>query len=240
MQGLLSDAMPQEPMPPEEAGMAPQEAMSDVDMAVEGAMAGGEMEDMGFGAEMASPEEEALLQRIMDEIEKAMHGNASQNVTEVIKSIPEKSEAIAKASENLIMGSFSGAARKGLAPTADVYLAENGVVQETVEMVFEMAEAMGEVDVNDDETLSASYLLTLKLVGEVMLGAQDPEIRESAQEYLAELELGMPVSPSDYAEEGEIPMGAQGMGMEQQMAQGQPQAPSEPPMPPMGPPQGMI
>lgn len=240
MQGLLSDAMPQEPLPPEAGGMVPQGGMSDVDMAVEGALAGGEMEDMGFGAEMASPEEEALLQKIMDEIEKAMHGDASQNVSQVLKTIPEKAEAIARTAENLIMGSFSGAARNGLAPNADVYLAENGVVQETVELVFEMAEAMGQVNMNDDETLSAAYFLTLKGIGEIMLGAQDPEIRESAQEYLAELELGVPVNPSDYAEEGEVPMSAQGMGMEQQMAQGQPQAPSEAPLPPMGPPQGMI
>ena len=237
--GLLSDAMPMnEPMPQNTMGMGM--GMSDVDMAVEDAMMGGAMEEMGMGVEMASEEEHQTLQIIMDEIERQIHGDMSKNIEDILKSSQEPANSISLASHSLIMGSFSAANREGINANADIYLAENGVIQETVELVFEYAESMGKVAEDDEETLAAAYMDTLRRVGETMMGSEDPEIRESAQELLAEMELGMPVEPSDYMEEDEMAMMGQPTDPMAQMAQGAPQAPPEAPLPPMTPNQGMI
>lgn len=234
LQGLLGDSMPQE------QEMMPQEgAMSDVDMAVEDAMMGGGMDDMGIGVEMASEEEHQKLQIIMDGIEKEMHGKMSDQIVGMIENAPEVSTGISMAAHAVIVGSFMAANKQGIEPEPDIYLGENGVIQETVELVYEIADAMNRVGADEDAVLSAAYLDTLRRVGDTLLGSEDPEIRESAQELLAEFELGMPVEPSDYAEPNELPMQGQPTDMGSEMAQGAPQGVSGP-LPPMGPQQGMI
>lgn len=244
-QGLLSEQMPQDAQMVQEEPMAQGSemgmgaGMSDVDMAVEDAMMSGEMENMGFGAQMASEEEQARLDAIMDEIEVRVHGELSQNMVEMLESYPEPFQGISHASHSLILGSFAKAGKDGLDPTADLYFAENGVIQQTVEMVFEVAEAMGKVTENDDEVLSAAYMDTLRRVGETMLDSENPEIREGAQEFMLEMELGVPVEPEMYAEPEELAMAGQPTGMPSEMPQEAPQAPSGP-LPPMGPEQGMI
>lgn len=240
MQGLLSEAMPQDmAMAPEEAMSDSTAGMSDVDMAVNDAVMGGGMDNMGFGVEMASEEEQEKLEIIMDGIEKEMHGKMSDQIVGMIENSPDVANGISTAAHTIIVGSFMAANKQGIEPGADVYLGENGVIQETVELVYEFAEAMNRVTGNPDEVLSAAYLDTLRKVGETLLNVEDPEIRESAQELLAELELGMPVEPSDYAEAEELGMLDQAMSMEEQMAQEASQSVSGP-LPSLGPEQGMI
>lgn len=233
MQGLLGEAMPQN------ENMAPAEGMSDIDMAVNDAMMGGGMDDLGFGVEMASEEEQQKLEIIMDGIEKEMHGKMSDQIVGMIENSPDVATGISLAAHTIVTGSFMAANKQGIAPSADIYLGENGVIQETVELVYEFADAMNRVTGNPDEVLSAAYLDTLRKVGETLLNVEDPAIRESAQELLAELELGMPVEPSDYAEEGEIPMQGDAMAMGAEMAPEASQGVSGP-LPPMTPEQGMI
>lgn len=257
-QGLLSEQLPQdaqapreEPMPEESMAMGAEGEMSDVDMAVEEAMASGGMDETGFGTVMASEEEQAALNQILDEIDTRLHGAASENITGIIESSPEPFQGISQAAHSLVMGSYQLAAKEGLEPTMDMYIAENGIVQQTVEMVFEVAEAMGKVSVDDDEVLSAAYMDTLRQIGETLLGSDNPEIREGAQELMVELELGTEIGPEDYAEPSEMPQEGQPMPQDPQMAQGAsqgaseappppPQAPQQGPMPPMDPNQGMV
>lgn len=255
--GLLSEQMPQDqemveeaPMPAEQEQMPPAEGMSDVDMAVEEAMASGGMEDTGFGTVMASEEEQQRLNQILDEIDLRLHGQVSENVTGIIESQPEAFQGIAQAAHTLVLASYKKAAKDGLDPTMDMYVAENGIIQQTVEMVFEVAEAMGKVSLEDDEVLSAAYMDTLRRVGETLLNVDNPEIREGAQELMVELELDTPIGPEDYAEPSEMPQEGQPTAPGPEMAQNQSQGvsgqPAEPmaqpqgPMPPMGPDQGMV
>lgn len=257
-QGLLSEQLPQdaqapreEPMPEESMAMGAEGEMSDVDMAVEEAMASGGMDETGFGTVMASEEEQEALNQILDEIDTRLHGAASENITGIIESSPEPFQGISQAAHSLVMGSYQLAAKEGLEPTMDMYVGENGVVQQTVEMVFEVAEAMGKVSVDDDEVLSAAYMDTLRQIGETLLGSDNPEIREGAQELMVELELGTEIGPEDYAEPSEMPQEGQPMAQDPQMAQEAPQnvsetpppppqAPQQGPMPPMDPNQGMV
>jgi hypothetical protein len=197
-----------------EMGMSA-EGMSDVDMAVEEAAMMGGMEAGGFGTEMASEEEHMMLEQIMDFIEGAIHGKATQNLVAIMQEHPAPFEGIAQASHAVIVASYMKGNEAGLEQNADIYLAENGVVQETVELMWELATAANVVDENDDEMLSAAYFDTIRLVGETLLEGENPEAIASAQELLMELELDQPVDSEEYMNEMPVddPMMAQaGMG----------------------------
>lgn len=232
MQGLLGDAMPQE------ENMAPQQgAMSDVDMAVEEAAMNGDMDQIGFGVVMASEEEQQKLDAIMDDVEDKIHGDVTNEIVDSLKVSPDAFVGIAHTAHALAMGAFMKANADGLEPDLDVLIAENGVVQQTVEMVFEVAEAVGAVTMEDDEELTMAYMDTMRLVGETLLEMEDPEIVAGAQEFMAELELDTPIKTEDYAD---LPPEEAMMGQEQAMAQEQQMPQQGGGMPPMGPPQGMV
>lgn len=238
MQGLLSEAMPQEQamVPQEGAMVASTGEMSDVDMAMQDVLASGDMDQIGFGVVMASEEEQQTLEAIMDDVEDKIHGEITQNIVQVLKDNPDKFHGIAQTAHAVSMGAFMKANADGLEPSIDVLLAENGVVQQTVEMVFEVAEAIGAVTMEDDEELTMAYMDAMRLVGETLLEMEDPEIVASAQEFMAELELDMPIKTEDYAD---LPSEEAMMGQEQAMTQEQ-QMFQQGGMPPMGPMQGMV
>jgi hypothetical protein len=253
-QGLLNDAMAGAPQGPMEESpqdpMMQEQGMNDVDMAVQDAMAGGDMEQVGFGVEMASDEEHQLLAQVMDKVDNIIHGEQTDQIVKLLDSAEEPYQGIAFASHVTVVAAYLQSNKEGLEPTPDIFLAENGVIQETVEMIFEVAESMDLVSVEDEEQLNAAYMDTLRLVGETLLEGENPEIIASAQELLLELELGTPISEEDYSAETI----AQGMGgPEDPMAGMGGQSPLPPTgapaeqmpqqgggLPPMGPPQGMV
>jgi hypothetical protein len=183
-----------------EMGM-PSGGMSDVDMAVEEAAMMGGMEADGFGTEMASEEEHQKLAEIMDFIEGAIHGEVTHTLVKIMQSHPEAYEGIALASTSIIAASFMQSSKAGVEPDMDIYLAENGVVQETVELMWELAEAANIVDLDDDDMLTAAYMDTLKMLGETLLEGENPEVTASAQELLMELETDQPVNADEYMNE---------------------------------------
>lgn len=177
------------------------QGMSDVDMAVDEAAMMGGMEEMGFGTEMASEEEHIMLGQIMDFIEGAIHGEATQQLVQIIREHPEAYEGIAQASNAVIVASYMKGNEAGVEQNPDIYLAENGVAQETVELMWELATAIDVVDEDDEDMLTAAYLDTLKLLGETLLEGENPEILASAQELLMEMELDQPVEAEQYMDE---------------------------------------
>lgn len=244
MQGLLSEVMPQDPAMGQNMMAQETSAMSDVDMAVEDAMMSGGMEDVGFGVEMATEEEHQLLEEIMDNVEDLIHGSNADQIAQLLNSSPQAYQGIAMASHIIAVAAYIKANKDGLEPSPDIFLAENGVIQETVELVFEVAEAMGKVTMESDEELSAAYMDTLRLVGETLLEGENPEVVASAQELLVELELDTPISPEDYSDDAV----AQYQTMQQEQMGGMGDQAPMPPMapkqgggmPPMAPNQGMI
>lgn len=242
MQGLLSEAMPQEEaMAAQQGAMSsPNGEMSDVDMAMQDALASGDMDEIGFGVVMASEEEQQTLEAIMDDIEDKIHGAGTQDIVGILKNNTDKFHGIAQASHLISMTAFMKANADGLEPSIDVLLAENGVVQQTVEMVFEVAEAIGAVTMEDDEELTMAYMDTMRLVGENLLEMEDPEIVASAQEFMAELELDMPIDQADYSDLPPEDMASQAQAMAEQQQMEQQQMPQQGGMPPMGPMQGMV
>jgi len=196
---------------------------SDVDAAVNEAVESSAFEEMGMGVEMASEEEHQTLKQILDSIELAIHGNGSDRIVNLIDSADEPFEGIAMAAHALTLASYMQANKEGIPVDEGMYLAENGAVEQTVEMLWEVADAMGKVDADDDAQLSAAYLNTMQRIGETLLEEDDTRAVKSAQELLIEMETGEEVSGEAVFEE------------ERQMAQAGAQGQGGPPMPPNAP-----
>ena len=203
-----------------------------------------EFNDVGIGVEIASEEEHMILEAIMDGIEDVMHGAQSDKLVKLMRSAKEPFEGIGMAAHALALSAYMQANKQGIEPEPDIFLAENGVLQETTELLWEMADAINIVNIDDEEQLNATYLNAVRLMGESILEMDNPMPVQSAQEFLLELELGHEVNSEDYMQEeqmmqdGQMPP-EQGMaGGPEMMPQNQnvpmaPQAPTQQaPMPP--------
>lgn len=253
---LLDEMNNQQPTPEEEV-MAEDPSMmgeeddmgetmsDDMDALIGGAFESNEFNDVGIGVEMASEEEHQLLGSIMDGIEDVIHGSQAERVVQLMRSTDSPFEGIGMAAHAISLSAYMEASKQGAPVTPDIFLAENGVVQETVELLWEVADAINIVDIDDDEQLTASYLNTVRLLGESMLEMDNPQPVASAQEFLIELELGYEVNGEDYLMEEEMPPDpSQVDPMQQAMASQEGMPPQDPmmeqqmqggqaPMPPM-------
>lgn len=180
----------------------------DVDMAVNAAMQSDAASDM-FGMEMASDEEHMMLKSILDSVEMAIHGQHSGKVEEILKNAPSAYEGVASAAHVLSVASYMQANKQGLEPSPDLYFAENGVIQTTTEMVWEVAEAMGIKGVEDDAQFEAALFDTYRRIGETVMEEENPAVVQSAQELMIEMETGESFDSSQV--EDQMPM-EQGMG----------------------------
>jgi hypothetical protein len=241
---LLDDVRnTQNDMPPQgNMGMPTEEAMPEDDL-INSAFESNEFTNVGVGVEMASEEEQMMLETVMDAIEEVIHGAQSQRIVSMIENANEPYEGIGMATHAIVLAAYMDAHKKGINIPSDVFLGENGAVQETTEMIWEIADAMNAVDINDEEQLAASYFNAMRLLGETMLEMDDPTAVASAQEFVLELELGHEVNSEDYLpSEDEAmmgdPMAQAGMAGSAQggMPMPQPEAPigpqqGQPPMP---------
>lgn len=207
-----------------EMGMPPEDEMGGF---VEEAFASNEFDDMGFGVEMASEEEQALHDSLMEGIIDVIHGSQSDKVAELIMGTEEPYEGISMAGQAILLSAHMEAHRQGVEVPMDVYMGENGVVQETTEVLWEVAGATGVVNPDDEEQLTAAFLNTIRLLGESMLELDDPTAVASAQEFLLELELGHEVNAADYMGDEMSMMGGQDPSM---MQEPMPQQGGMPPM----------
>ena len=207
---LLDDVRnPQNEIPPE--GAMPEDDL------INSAFESNEFTDAGIGVEMASEEEQMMLESVMDAIEEVIHGKQSQRIVSMIENSNEPYEGIGMATHAIVLAAYMDAKKQGIDIPSDVFLGENGAVQETTEMIWEVANAMNVVDVDDEEQLAASYFNAMRLLGETILEMDDPTAVASAQEFLLELELGHEVNSEDYLTDdmsmpdGQSQMGPQGM-----------------------------
>lgn len=186
---------------PQKGNQGPNSGMNDVDMAVNQAMESDDMTNM-FGMEMASEEEHGMLKSILDSVEMAIHGQNAGKVEEILKNAPSAYEGVASAAHVLTVASYMQANKQGLEPSPDLYFAENGVIQTTTEMVWEVAEAMGLEGVNDEAQFEAALFDTYRRIGETVMEEENPAVVQSAQELLIEMETGEPFDSSSPEEQG--------------------------------------
>lgn len=178
---------------------------NDIDKAVDSAMESGALEDLGVGVEMASPEEQKMLDSVMDSMEVAIHGKGSQKVVDILEKAEQPYQGLGRAGHVLLLSSYMKANKQGLEVPPDVYFGENGAIQQTMEMLWEVGMATGKVREDDEDQFNASLFEVERLIGETILNEEDPGPAREAQEFMVELETGEAV---------EAPSNAPAMGPE--------------------------
>lgn len=144
---------------------------------------------LGVGTEPASEEEQAALDGVMDGIVNALHGNASQQIVQSLKSAPDLVTGVSMIAAPLVQQADMELQGMGQEVPDDIWFAENGAIQQTVELVWEMAEAAGLPGSEDESQLEAAYMQTMSQIGEYLY-ENDPDSVLEAQEALMEGELG--------------------------------------------------
>ena len=147
-----------------------------------------EFNEDDYPLEDASEEEEALLAATMDSVEDIIHGAMRDKVIQMLDSTPELFQSVSQAATMLIERVSHKMDEQQIENDGSIFFGVNGAIQQTVELLWEMAEAMGHPASQDDDQLAAAYMATLANLGEHMM--EDEESAREAQAYLIDQELG--------------------------------------------------
>ena len=177
--------------------------------------------DYFVGSEEASPEEHEYLNRVMSEVVKIVHKQSRVQVMKTMKSAEGEGlyEAVGNLSFKILEKLHRSARAEGKEIPQSVFFGENGAIQQTVEVLFEMAEAGGVKGADQQEQADAAYFQVMKLAGEMQEG--DEESVTEAQGLLADMEMagqGMPVPDSSGVPNPQVQQAVQ-QGLQQQQAQ---------------------
>lgn len=164
------------------------------------------------GSEMASPEEEQKLNSVMDAIESAIHGDFRDTVIETIDATPELWQSVSQVATIIVSQAAQQMDEQQIEDDGGIFFGENGAVQQTVELLWEVAEAMDHPMSQDEDQLNAAFMNTLKNLGDMMF--EDEDSAREAQAFLMEQETGEDVigMAAD-----ELEMQSAGMGMEEML-----------------------
>lgn len=154
---------------------------------------------MGIGTEPATEEENQKLEVVMDGIEAQIHGPNRDKIVSMLTSTPELWNNIANAAVTILEGAHQKLAQQKVELEPDYYFGENGIIQSTVELLFELAVAAGAPKANDSNQLDAAYMKTMTMIGEDLYETDDVASAE-AQQAMIDLELGE--GASELAAEG--------------------------------------
>lgn len=154
---------------------------------------------IGFGTEPASEEENQRLEIILNGIEKQIHGANRDQIIDTLSSSPELWLNVATASTALLEGANQKLTEQGVEVESDMFFGENGIIQSTVEMVFELAVAAGVPGSTDSNQLDAAFMKVMQDVGQELHETDDTSAVE-AEELMLEMEFGEGVI--ELAEEG--------------------------------------
>lgn len=176
----IFSAIGQEQVPVEQE-MAPQEAAP-----MQGDIPFNE-DEMQF--EEASPEEEQLLIATVDSIEEIIHGPMRDKIVDMIDSTPDIHLSIGQAASNILARVSHKMDEQQIENDGSVFFGVNGAIQQTVELLWEVAEAMQHPATKDENNLEAAYLATMSMIGDTMM--DDEESAREAQAFLIDHELGM-------------------------------------------------
>lgn len=144
---------------------------------------------IGFGTVEATPEEQMVVDKVTDGIEQQIHGKYRDDLVQLLSSTPELWMNVASASHMLLEGAYGKLAEQQVNVPPDAWFGENGIIQSTVEMVFEVANAVALPGSEDDDQLNTAYMKTLTLIGEELYEEDDVAVAE-AQQLLLDAELG--------------------------------------------------
>lgn len=138
--------------------------------------------------EEATPEEEQLLIATVDSIEEIIHGKMRDKIVDMLDSTPHLHESISQAASNILLRVSHKLDEQQIENDGSIFFGINGAVQQTVELLWEVAEAMQHPATRDPDNLQAAYLATMAVLGETMV--DDEESAREAEAFLIDLELG--------------------------------------------------
>lgn len=154
---------------------------------------------IGMGTEPATDEENARIEPVLTAIERQIHGPFRDDIMELLDSTPELWLNVASASESLLEGVHQKLAEQQEDFGPEYWFGENGIIQTTVEMVYELAVAGDTVNSSDSNQLDAAYMKVVQQIGDELFTDDDAAAAE-AQQLMVDLEFGE--GASDLAAEG--------------------------------------
>lgn len=155
---------------------------------------------MGIGTTPASEEENQMLEKVMMGIEQQLHGKGRDKFVELLRIGDQPWETVAQTSVMLLKGADVALAERGIDLEPDFWFGENGIIQSTVELVYEVALAVDAPGIDDDDNqLDTAYMRAVQLIGDELFETDDTAAMEAAQE-MVDLEFGE--GASDLAAEG--------------------------------------
>lgn len=155
--------------------------------------------DLGVGTIEASEEENQKLDVVLTGIESQIHGKHRDKLVTMLRSQPELWRSVSDASVVILEAAEQKLAEQGIDLEPDYFFGENGIIQSTVEMVYELAVAAGAPKANDSNQLDMAYMHVMSQIGEELYETDDAAVAE-AQQAILELELGE--GATGLAEEG--------------------------------------
>lgn len=143
-----------------------------------------------IGAEPATEEEEQMLKTVMDGVEQAIHGEFRSDVIDIINSHPtELWQSTGQLATMIVTRAAHQLDAQEIPYDSSIFFGENGAIQETVEMLWEVADALGHPMAEDEDQFVGAYFATLKNLGEMMF--EDEESAKEAQDFMLEQEFGV-------------------------------------------------
>lgn len=164
----------------------------------------------------ASPEEEEAAARAMAHIMDFLY--SEEGMASVVQVMNQDSrqlyEIVPDIGAMLIQKAQSDLIADGLEPSAEIYFAEGGLLQQVPVMLFELAEQLGKPGAEDEDQLAAATIGLYKKAGDHVLKGKDQAAIEEAvsmgQDVVLAKEDGTREDPEKFAkraraeEEGEI------------------------------------
>lgn len=141
-----------------------------------------------IGERPATEEEQKTLNSVMDTIEQAIHGEFRDDIVKTLDSHPDLWKSTSQLATMIVSRTAHKLDEEQIPHDSSVFFGQNGAVQQTVEMLWEVGDAMNHPAAQDDDQFEASYLATLENLGEFL--EEDPESSKEAQAFLLQQELG--------------------------------------------------
>lgn len=116
--------------------------------------------------EYASEDEQALLEKFMEKVVQYLHGKRSDQLIQMMSEAPELHMGIAEVAFNTALVIYQKAVEAGEEIHMDMLVAENGIVQQTVELVYELAEAAGLDDTEGEDEIDKAFIIVMQRVGD--------------------------------------------------------------------------
>lgn len=140
------------------------------------------------GETQATEEQQKVLDDVMDTMEEIVHGQYRDHIVNTLDSHPDLWKTSSHIATSLITRVAHKLDEQQKEYDPSIFFGQNGAIQQTVEMLWEMSSAMGHPAAEDDTQMETAYLATLQQIGDMMV--DDEESAKEAQAFILQQEMG--------------------------------------------------